>query len=192
MLLLKERLIQRRHALNMSQSELALKAGVSERTIVSYEAGDGQPTFRSLQKIADALDIKASYLTDEAVSLASLAEKPTAYETTAAIALEVLPTAFLREMVKVLSSLVPHRRGSERTRLLQALMTATQELDQRPEVPVNSYEVSFEDKRAIELAEADVDREIQESKPKPPAGGHSGGSVLPSPGTSSATKAKHP
>ena len=162
MLLLKERLIQRRHALNMSQSELALKAGVSERTIVSYEAGEGQPTFRSLQKIADALDIKASYLTDEAVSLASLAEKSPAYGSAGTISLDVLPTPFLREMVKVLSSLVPHRHGSERARLMQALMTATQELDQRPELPVSSYEVSLEDKKAIELAEADVDSEIQE------------------------------
>jgi transcriptional regulator with XRE-family HTH domain len=52
---LRERLIARRHALNLSQPELAKKSGVSERSIAAYESGKAQPTMRILVKLAGAL-----------------------------------------------------------------------------------------------------------------------------------------
>ena len=50
----------RRQAALLSQEELAIKAGVTVRTIWSLEAGGTDPQFKTLRKIASALGIPAA------------------------------------------------------------------------------------------------------------------------------------
>ena len=55
-MLFKERLKEKRHEANLTQAELAKKAGVSTRTIQNYELGSRKPyQIEVVQKIADAL-----------------------------------------------------------------------------------------------------------------------------------------
>ena len=59
------KLANARLTLNMSQFELAEKAGVSERSIVAYEQTGARPRGGVLQKLAEALRVSVTYLTDE-------------------------------------------------------------------------------------------------------------------------------
>lgn len=54
-----------RIALNLSQTELAKKAGVTERTIYSYEQLGATPRRITLQKLTEALNVTATYLLDK-------------------------------------------------------------------------------------------------------------------------------
>ncbi len=56
---------QRRAELNMSQSELAAKAGVDKRQIRRYESGETQPTLPIAKTIASALGITIDELAGE-------------------------------------------------------------------------------------------------------------------------------
>jgi transcriptional regulator with XRE-family HTH domain len=60
-----EKLINARLSLNLSQTELAEKIGVSERSIYSYEQTGTFPRTAVLKRIADALNVSVSYLMDE-------------------------------------------------------------------------------------------------------------------------------
>lgn len=60
-----EKLINARLALNLSQSELAEKVGVSERSIYSYEQTGTLPRTKVLKKIAEALNVSIAYLVDD-------------------------------------------------------------------------------------------------------------------------------
>jgi len=60
-----EKLINARILLNLSQTELAEKVGVSERSIYSYEQTGTFPRTAVLKRIADALNVSISYLMDE-------------------------------------------------------------------------------------------------------------------------------
>lgn len=53
-----KRIVQIRKSKKISQIELAKKAGISVNSLRLYEAGKRSPTFATLQKIADALDVK--------------------------------------------------------------------------------------------------------------------------------------
>ena len=48
----------------MSQTELGEKIGVTRRSICAYESGKAMPHRKMLQKLADALDVTVTYLTD--------------------------------------------------------------------------------------------------------------------------------
>lgn len=62
-MLFKERLKEKRHEANLTQAELAKKAGVSTRTIQNYELGSRKPyQIEVVQKIADALSTTTEYL----------------------------------------------------------------------------------------------------------------------------------
>lgn len=62
-MLFKERLKEKRHEANLTQAELAKKAGVSTRTIQNYELGTRKPyQIEVVQKIADALNTTTEYL----------------------------------------------------------------------------------------------------------------------------------
>ncbi len=62
-MLFKERLKEKRHEANLTQAELAKKAGVSTRTIQNYELGTRRPyQIEVVQKIADALSTTTEYL----------------------------------------------------------------------------------------------------------------------------------
>lgn len=62
-MLFKERLKEKRHEANLTQAELANKAGVSTRTIQNYELGTRKPyQIEVVQKIADALSTTTEYL----------------------------------------------------------------------------------------------------------------------------------
>jgi transcriptional regulator with XRE-family HTH domain len=60
-----EKLINARITLNLSQTELAEKVGVSERSIYSYEQTGTLPRTAVLKRLADALNVSVSYLMDE-------------------------------------------------------------------------------------------------------------------------------
>ena len=59
----KERLKEKRPEANLTQVELAEKAGVTARTIQNYELGNRKPSnMTTVQKIADALNTTTEYL----------------------------------------------------------------------------------------------------------------------------------
>ncbi len=53
-----------RNKRDLSQQELALRAGVDKNTIWKIESGQVSPTIATLEKIAQALDIDFATLTD--------------------------------------------------------------------------------------------------------------------------------
>jgi transcriptional regulator with XRE-family HTH domain len=57
-----ERLKTLRLTKNLSQSELAEKTGISERTIYSYEQLGKLPRAGNIMKLADVLDVTPNYL----------------------------------------------------------------------------------------------------------------------------------
>jgi transcriptional regulator with XRE-family HTH domain len=57
-----ERIKQLRKQLNMSQSELAEKVGISYAQVGRYETKGAQPPAETLKKIADALGVSPDYL----------------------------------------------------------------------------------------------------------------------------------
>lgn len=59
-----EKLKDLRLRLNYSQSELAEVTGISERSLYTYEALGAIPRRGNIQKLADALKVSASYLTE--------------------------------------------------------------------------------------------------------------------------------
>lgn len=60
-----EKLRTVRLSLNLSQSELAEKTGISERSLYTYEQTGTLPRSSNLRKISDALNVSVSYLLDE-------------------------------------------------------------------------------------------------------------------------------
>ncbi len=54
-----------RLTLNLSQSELSAKTGISERSLYTYEQTGTMPRSDKIKKIADALNVSVSYLMDE-------------------------------------------------------------------------------------------------------------------------------
>ena len=60
-----EKLKTVRLSLNLSQSELAEKTGISERSLYTYEQTGILPRSNNLRRLADALNVSVSYLLDE-------------------------------------------------------------------------------------------------------------------------------
>lgn len=60
-----EKLKTVRLSLNLSQSELSEKTGISERSLYTYEQTGILPRSNNLRKLAEALNISVSYLLDE-------------------------------------------------------------------------------------------------------------------------------
>jgi len=60
-----EKLMSTRLALNLSQIELAEKAGITERSIYNYEQTGILPRSAVLKKLAEALNVSVAYLMDE-------------------------------------------------------------------------------------------------------------------------------
>lgn len=60
-----ERLRFRRNALNLTQPELAQRAGLSERSVSDYERGLSLPSVEQLKKLAYALSVRSGYLLGE-------------------------------------------------------------------------------------------------------------------------------
>ena len=60
-----EKLKDLRLKLNYSQSELASVTGISERSLYTYEALGAIPRKGNIKKLAEALKVDVSYLTDE-------------------------------------------------------------------------------------------------------------------------------
>ena len=56
---------QARLSLNLSQSELAEKTGISERSLYTYEQTGTMPRSGNVKKIAEALNVSVGYLLDE-------------------------------------------------------------------------------------------------------------------------------
>jgi len=78
---LKERLVFRRNRLNLTQVELAARSNISPRSISDYERGLSEPSASQLQKLAQTLDVKISWLLGEDESSDSaLRETPATYE----------------------------------------------------------------------------------------------------------------
>ncbi|MFP3152929.1 helix-turn-helix domain-containing protein [Lachnospiraceae bacterium ZAX-1] len=60
-----EKVRQARIALNLSQTELADKTGLSERSLYTYEQTNTMPRAGNIKKLAEALNVSVSYLLDE-------------------------------------------------------------------------------------------------------------------------------
>ena len=60
-----EKLKSARIALNLSQIELAEKAGITERSIYNYEQTETYPKPTILKKLAEALNVTVAFLMDE-------------------------------------------------------------------------------------------------------------------------------
>ena len=60
-----EKIKSARITLNLSQAELSELTGISERSLYTYEQLNTLPRKSNLKKIADALHVTVSYLTDE-------------------------------------------------------------------------------------------------------------------------------
>ena len=60
--LFRRRLKESREKLGMNQAELAAKAGLTPSAISQFEAGDREPNFGSLVKLAKSLEVSPSYL----------------------------------------------------------------------------------------------------------------------------------
>jgi len=60
-----EKLMSTRLALNLSQIELAEKAGITERSIYNYEQTGILPRSAVLKRLAEALNVSVAYLMDE-------------------------------------------------------------------------------------------------------------------------------
>ncbi len=60
-----EKLKNARLSLNMSQSDLAKKTGISERSLYTYEHMEAIPRTSNIKKLADALNVTVTYLMDE-------------------------------------------------------------------------------------------------------------------------------
>ena len=60
-----EKLRSARLAMNLSQIELAEKAGITERSIYNYEQTETYPKPTILKKLAEALNVTVTYLMDE-------------------------------------------------------------------------------------------------------------------------------
>ena len=57
-----EKLKQTRLSLNLSQTDLAKKTGISERSLYTYEQNGIMPRTSNIQKLADALGVSVMYL----------------------------------------------------------------------------------------------------------------------------------
>jgi transcriptional regulator with XRE-family HTH domain len=62
MQLFPQRLKYRRLRFDLSQLQLAEKAGISHRSVVAYEAGETKPTYEALQKLSRALGASIEWL----------------------------------------------------------------------------------------------------------------------------------
>ncbi len=60
-----EKLKCARLALNISQSELSERTGISERSLYAYEKAGVIPRKRNIKKISEALGVSVGYLMDE-------------------------------------------------------------------------------------------------------------------------------
>lgn len=60
-----EKVRQARIALDLSQTELAKKTGISERSLYTYEQMGTMPRMGNVKKIAEALCVSVGYLMDE-------------------------------------------------------------------------------------------------------------------------------
>ncbi|MCL2461020.1 MAG: helix-turn-helix domain-containing protein [Defluviitaleaceae bacterium] len=60
-----EKLRNARNALNLSQIELAERAGITERSIYSYEQTGALPRTPVLKKLAEELNVTVTYFLDE-------------------------------------------------------------------------------------------------------------------------------
>jgi len=63
----KDKVRERRGALGLTQRELASKAGIGFRTIVSYESGERFPYAAQLYKLAKALEVSTEYLKSDEI-----------------------------------------------------------------------------------------------------------------------------
>lgn len=59
---MKDKIVSLRRLNRLSQKELAKKSGLSQSTIAHIETGNKLPSVGSLNKIAEALGVSASYL----------------------------------------------------------------------------------------------------------------------------------
>lgn len=62
-----EKLRQSRKRVRLSQSQLAERAGVTQRSLTNYECGRATPRKNVLRRLADALDVTVEYLTNDEI-----------------------------------------------------------------------------------------------------------------------------
>ncbi len=123
---IKERLVLRRNALNLSQVALAEKSGVSARAIAAYETGESTPSGSRLDKLAQALYVSPAWLigADESV----LQDKS---RSGSELNLQDLPPTSLETLFDSLGEDYKQADEPERERLLDLIDSVLAELKRR-------------------------------------------------------------
>jgi transcriptional regulator with XRE-family HTH domain len=133
---LKERLVSRRNALNLSQVALAGKSGVSERAIAAYETGESTPTHSRLEKLASALSVSPAWLLggDEPSTPGRFGEgKAILVGAGASFDLGRLPMKVLEDLFASLGAELKQSSGEERAGIMNSLAAVHKELQRREE-----------------------------------------------------------
>lgn len=128
---LKERLVFRRNALNLSQEALAAKSGVSPRAIASYEMGS-MPTHSRLVMLAKALDVAPTWLmgAEESALRTEEHEGEGSYKA-AEFSLQELPDNSLQQLFRSLGDDYKMAEGPARARILDLLDAVLADLKRR-------------------------------------------------------------
>ena len=169
---LKERLVYRRNALNLTQAELASRAGLSERSVSDWERGLSKPSMDKLRKLAQALNVPWAYLLgEESMEEMSVLREKTRTDVAGYSKLE---TEVLERILSDLSGTLSQFSRFERKKVIGNLRAILDELEERllqgepsrttiaARTPISSKPPSADEERAFSGAAA-AQRLAQES-----------------------------
>ena len=115
--------------MGLSQAQVGERLKMAHNSVSNYENGKTPLDDEMVKNFAKALEVSVDAIE---ITEDNFSEETIGYRTKA-LALDVLPTALLREIMSVLSALVPQASGKDRGRILDSLLSVSQELNQRPE-----------------------------------------------------------
>lgn len=121
-----ERLVLRRNRLNLTQTALAEKSGVSPRSISDYEQGE-PPTFRQIEKLATALEVTPAWLLG---AEGEMQERRGDYGS-GGFNLTSLPVKSLEDLFNSLGQEYKQAEPAEKPQIVESLDAVIQELKRR-------------------------------------------------------------
>jgi transcriptional regulator with XRE-family HTH domain len=130
---LKERLVSRRNNLNLSQVELAERAGIAPRSIAAYETGESQPTHKMLLKLADALKVSVAWLVGGEIEthIEHFQNADSPEPQTPKPHLEILPVKVLEDLFRSLGDELKKSGEPDRSKIMESLNAVHAELKRR-------------------------------------------------------------
>lgn len=168
---LKERLVTRRNALNLSQVALAERSQVSPRAIAAYETGESTPTHSRLVKLADALGVEPGWLLgseeSEPHGAVEIGER-LPFRPEAGLDLKKLPQKTLEDLFNALGrDYTSEKEDAGRTRISGLIDKVLAELKRRDEKPKLEGRGLTEDVREIALGTRDVAEQMRRQRGGP-------------------------